>query len=77
MFGSLHARETAITKVVALAVLVATWNLSAAQEGSFGEAVDNAMATPPDFNGVWLAAPGCAAPDPGNSIGRYEVLEDR
>lgn len=58
MFGIRQSRETAITRVVAFAVFVALWNLSVAQEGGFGGAIDNATAAPPDFNGVWLAAPG-------------------
>jgi hypothetical protein len=39
-------------------VFAAIWSLSVAQDGSIDEAVENAKAAPPDFNGVWLAAPG-------------------
>ncbi len=45
-------------RIIALVVFVVTWNLGAAQQGSFDETAENVTAAPPVFNGVWLAAPG-------------------
>jgi len=47
-----------MTRIIAFAVLAATWNLSAAQDVSLGEAAEDVTTALPDFNGVWLAAPG-------------------
>ena len=50
-----------MTRIVAFTMLVTIWNLGAAQDGSVGEVAENITAAPPDFNGVWLAAPGTIA----------------
>ena len=50
-----------MTRIVAFTMLVTIWNLGAAQDGRVGEVAENMTAAPPDFNGVWLAAPGTIA----------------
>ena len=47
-----------MTRNLTLAALLATWTLSVAQDGASDATAGNATAAPPDFNGVWLAAPG-------------------
>jgi hypothetical protein len=47
-----------MTRIIAFVLFLATWNVAGAQVGSFGEAGNGATGAPPDFNGVWLAAPG-------------------
>ncbi len=42
-------------------MFIATWNLSAAQDGSLGDTAEDITASRPNFNGVWLAAPGTIA----------------
>ena len=50
-----------MTRIVAFAMFVATWNLSAAQDGRVGDAAEDITAAAPDLDGVWLAAPGTIA----------------
>ncbi|MEE8543559.1 MAG: hypothetical protein V3S94_06840, partial [Gammaproteobacteria bacterium] len=50
-----------MTRIVAFALFVAIWNLSAAQDGRVGDAAEDITAAAPDLNGVWLAAPGTIA----------------
>ncbi len=45
-------------RIVTLVVLLVTWDLGATQDGGVDETVENVLAVRPDFNGVWLAAPG-------------------
>ena len=47
-------------KIMAFLAFLVTWNLGAAQDGSLDRAADDVMAAPPNFNGVWLSAPGAA-----------------
>jgi hypothetical protein len=47
-----------MTRIIAFVLFLVAWNLAGAQVGSSGEAADGAMSATPDFNGVWLAAPG-------------------
>ena len=47
-----------MTRIITFVLFLVAWNLAGAQVGSSGEAADWAMAATPDFNGVWLAAPG-------------------
>ncbi len=42
-------------------MFIATWHLSAAQDGSLGDTAEDITASRPNFNGVWLAAPGTIA----------------
>ncbi len=47
-----------MTRLIAFVLFLVAWNPAGAQVGSSGEPADGAMAAAPDFNGVWLAAPG-------------------
>ncbi len=47
-----------MTRLIAFVLFLLAWNPAGAQVGSSGEPADGVMAAAPDFNGVWLAAPG-------------------
>lgn len=47
-----------MTRILTLVALLVTWTLGVAQDGTVDATAENVRAAPPDFNGVWLAAPG-------------------